>query len=480
MKQSEDHMDELFRKVGENYPLKTDTADWDKVLAGLQQAPQGEPVTLLGMGKKSTYRKLWWLTLLLPLVFVCNNYTGNFYNRWIGQAKTTSPAAATGANAGSAAGAATATAQPATKPSAARSAGPATPSVATPSAGLTTLPIATRSVATPSVAAHSAARSVTTPSAATHSAAPATPLVTASSASSAGPVSSAIVGTASVNTGAIRKDSLETPNTPTVNTSTANTPTANTPIADAPAANVPAADTSASSAASAAKTTTPDTAVAIARNKLADSSASKKHPSITKAKQHGLYGGFLLGPDISTIKGQKIQDPGYSVGIVVGFRFNRHIAVETGALWDHKNYYTSGEYFDTKRTNIPSGTEINYLNGYCNMIELPLSFRWDFLQFNNSGLYITCGLSSYLMKKEYYNYNATNAGYTWSGASSYLNSGNSFFSMVHFSAGYTFKWDHIGDVRLEPYWNIPMTGVGIGRMSIMSTGLYLGITHPFR
>ena len=73
-----------------------------------------------------------------------------------------------------------------------------------------------------------------------------------------------------------------------------------------------------------------------------------------------------------------------------------------------------------------------------------------------------------------------NAGYTWSGASSYLNSGNSFFSMVHFSAGYTFKWDHIGDVRLEPYWNIPMTGVGIGRMSIMSTGLYLGITHPFR
>lgn len=59
-----DDMDELFRKAAENYPLDTNTANWNKVVAALQGPDQPQRVK----GKKG---RLLWLLLLLPLGLIC-------------------------------------------------------------------------------------------------------------------------------------------------------------------------------------------------------------------------------------------------------------------------------------------------------------------------------------------------------------------------------------------------------------------------
>ena len=59
-----DDMDELFRKAADDYPLRVNTPDWNKI----QEALDGN-VTIKPTAKKK-YSRFTWLLLLLPLGFL--------------------------------------------------------------------------------------------------------------------------------------------------------------------------------------------------------------------------------------------------------------------------------------------------------------------------------------------------------------------------------------------------------------------------
>ena len=62
-------MDELFRKAGEDYPLDTSGADWEKIAKELHPAVP-EHSSSRGSGKK----RFLWLLLLIPFGLICNQY----------------------------------------------------------------------------------------------------------------------------------------------------------------------------------------------------------------------------------------------------------------------------------------------------------------------------------------------------------------------------------------------------------------------
>jgi hypothetical protein len=68
---------------------------------------------------------------------------------------------------------------------------------------------------------------------------------------------------------------------------------------------------------------------------LTPDSTSKKKTSGANAKSsRGFYVGLLAGPDMSTVKFQSVKQTGFSLGVLVGYRFNKRIAIESGFLWD--------------------------------------------------------------------------------------------------------------------------------------------------
>ncbi len=211
----------------------------------------------------------------------------------------------------------------------------------------------------------------------------------------------------------------------------------------------------------------------------AQNQKNKKPERISKQKERGIYLSALAGPDFSTVKFQSVKSMGYSFGLLIGYRFNQHISLESGVYWDKKEYYSDGEYFNKSKTGIPSSVKIKDLNGNCGMFEIPVSFRYDFGFGRKGRFFSTAGLNSYIMKKENYDY-TTNDYPGWSRKVSYNNSSNNLFSILQLSAGYEYKLGKIGRIRVEPYLNIPLKGVGIGSMPISSAGLHLGITIPFR
>jgi Outer membrane protein beta-barrel domain len=206
----------------------------------------------------------------------------------------------------------------------------------------------------------------------------------------------------------------------------------------------------------------------------------KMHKSNKFLSNRGLYLGILAGPDISSVDFQSIKQPGFSVGILLGYRFNQRLSVETGLLWDKKYYYSNGSYFDKSNTSIPSNESIKDLNGYCNMFEIPVALRYDFVDNKKHGYFVKAGLSSYLMTKEAYMINAQSTGWSGSYSYSYNSSTKNILSIVQVSAGYEYAISGKTKVRIEPYLKIPLQGIGVGSMPISSAGLYLGISHSFR
>jgi hypothetical protein len=208
----------------------------------------------------------------------------------------------------------------------------------------------------------------------------------------------------------------------------------------------------------------------------ANSNKKEKQP---KTRSNKFYFGFQLGPDFTMVKSTKIDGTGYSAGLIAGYNINKKFAIETGLLWDHKRYQSEGRHFSTKKLNWPYVYLLD-VSGFCNMFEIPLNLRYNFSQNTKRTVFVTAGVSSYLMKKENYDYSYRRYGAYGYGNREYKNTTNNWLSVAHVSAGIQKKLGAIGDLRVEPYIKLPLHGVGIGSMPLRSTGIYLGITRPIR
>lgn len=213
------------------------------------------------------------------------------------------------------------------------------------------------------------------------------------------------------------------------------------------------------------------------RTQPASSSIQKRKPQASNNKLSKLYAGLIGGLDMSTIKLQSVNNVGYTLGALLGYNINKRLAVESGVYWSRKNYYSTGEYFNKDRTPLLQNTEVHYVEGSCLMWELPVNIRYNFKEKNNRQYYLMAGVTSYLMQKEYYDYNFTKPGQpTEMAHRSYKASTNDWFSALHLSGGIERAWGRKTKVRIEPYLRIPVSGMGLGSLPITSVGINLALT----
>lgn len=195
-----------------------------------------------------------------------------------------------------------------------------------------------------------------------------------------------------------------------------------------------------------------------------------------KAKHQHFYAGVIIGPDVSTVKLQRINRTGFTAGLLAGYNFNKIWSIESGLYLDEKYYYSGGKYFNTNKVYIPSYTKIEDIDGVCHMIEIPVNVKYNFKTTKASNWFALAGVSSYLMKKENYGYRYMSYGTLMEKQLSYNNSSKNWASILNLSVGYTHNIKKLGMVRIEPYIKIPFKGVGIGSLPITSSGVYLGFT----
>lgn len=195
-----------------------------------------------------------------------------------------------------------------------------------------------------------------------------------------------------------------------------------------------------------------------------------------KQKDNFFYAGVFAGPDISNVKSQAIKNYGANMGIILGYQLNKKLSIETGLDWDKKYYYSDGQYFNTGKIYLPANTKIAYVDGNCKMIEIPLNIKYNFKSSGKATWFSVLGVSSYFMKQENYDYTIISTGQPYPYSKSYNQSSKFLLSALNVSAGYNRSLGKVAKLRVEPYVKIPLKGIGIGSLPITSVGVNIGIT----
>ena len=165
------------------------------------------------------------------------------------------------------------------------------------------------------------------------------------------------------------------------------------------------------------------------------------------------------------------------LGIVTGYQFTRSLSIETGLFFSHKTYFSDGKYFQMKSGDpaMPSGMEVLSLEGSSSVLEVPLKLKYNFSQKRKSDLFSSIGVSSYIMTKEKNNYHAMMNGAPQQMTGSYKNRNRYVAAAVNLSAGYEYKPGYKNTIRIEPYIQIPIRGIGVGSIPITSAGVHIGV-----
>lgn len=203
-------------------------------------------------------------------------------------------------------------------------------------------------------------------------------------------------------------------------------------------------------------------------------------PTVNNDKKNkskpALYYGLAVGAEFNQVKSQEMTKAGFNAGMILGLQVSKKISVETGLQFSQKKYYSQGRYFKPKTDAMPLNMTVNSLAGTSTLIEIPVAVKYNFSKKKNT-LYAKAGVSSYIMTKESNKYQAVVGGQQIEINSTYKNPHVYWASDVRISAGYQHTLSKKLTIRIEPFFQIPLKGIGIGALPVTSTGLQFILTR---
>ena len=218
----------------------------------------------------------------------------------------------------------------------------------------------------------------------------------------------------------------------------------------------------------------PDTAgKKITTTKKTDPKKDKK-----KSVSAGLYVLGSLGAEINStklfsFKNSKIV-PRY--GFAAGYQINRRLSVQAGFYAGSKKYSAGPNDYTVKPGSYLSTVKIIEVDADCRVYEIPVTFQYNWLIKPATNYYVTVGLSGYLMKKEKYNYTFENYGTLYTYPYTYTKNSH-LLASVNFSVGVEKKIGRKLYLQLAPVINVPLNGVGDGKVKLFTTSLNMGIKY---
>ncbi|MDR3714059.1 MAG: outer membrane beta-barrel protein [Puia sp.] len=231
-----------------------------------------------------------------------------------------------------------------------------------------------------------------------------------------------------------------------------------------------------------------DSALNVMAANMAANQAAAKKALAESAKKNGhslqirnpLQIGLLYGPDFTTVKSFGGDKPGHSLGVTLGYSVFKGLSVNTGLLWTRKNYTAPASDF-----HLPPGSwfnnnnlvQLHYVQGSMDLMEIPLNLRYDFKLPDNSIVYVSTGLSSYLEGNENCLYFYENFGMNRRAPEKQDDHDSYWFSSLNLSFGIEKPISKTFSLQMEPYLKIPLNGVGIGNVQMNSFGLYFSLKY---
>jgi hypothetical protein len=206
------------------------------------------------------------------------------------------------------------------------------------------------------------------------------------------------------------------------------------------------------------------------------SKESKKKPA------NQFFISATAGPDASMAGTSSPGKMKLIAGAGVGFTIHDKVTLRSGFYTARKIYTATAEDYHASSEFYQYYPNFQKAEADCKVYEIPLSASYNFSRKNGHNLFASAGLSTYLMKRETYNfyYKYTATGPTVNRSYTLRNANNHILSVIDLSAGYQKKIGKNFSIMAEPYLKIPLTGIGFGNVKLNSGGILFTATYnPF-
>jgi hypothetical protein len=204
--------------------------------------------------------------------------------------------------------------------------------------------------------------------------------------------------------------------------------------------------------------------------------ADKKDKKNKNRNKPVLYYGTAAGIELNEVKNQPMTKAGLNGSVILGLQINKKTAIETSVQVSQKKYYSDGRYFKPKAGSMPVNMTVSSLQSTSTIIEIPVSVKYNFSKKKNT-LYGKAGVSSYIMTKESNKYQAVVSGQQQEVNSTYKTNHGYLASDIRISAGYQHTAGKKLNIRVEPYIQVPLKGIGIGALPVTTTGLQIVLSR---
>ncbi len=188
--------------------------------------------------------------------------------------------------------------------------------------------------------------------------------------------------------------------------------------------------------------------------------------------------GLVTAPDLSTVSSfSGFSNPGYKIGVTVDYQLTSRLSVSTGLVPSMVRY--SAEYREYNLTGYYNSGDQGLVSmaGECLLFDIPITLAYELFDFGKSGLFVSTGLSSYIMLNEEYLFSYerdTGEGIeSWSDRTGTRH----WFSNAGFSIGYEREITRKISLRAEPYVRIPVREVGWANIRLYSMGSFFSIRY---
>ena len=203
----------------------------------------------------------------------------------------------------------------------------------------------------------------------------------------------------------------------------------------------------------------------------------KKHKTISGFYLVGAIGAEASSAKLFSYKNSSVM-PAYGAGL--GYRFNKRISLQTGFYAGAKKYVAGPGDYNVKPGSYLSTVKIIKVDANCMVYEVPVTLQYNWLIKPKTNYYASVGVSSYIMKKEKYNYtferNYTQYTYPYD-----YTKNSHLFASLQLSLGMEKQIARKLFIQVAPTVSLPLQGVGEGSVKIFTTRLLVGLKYlPFR
>jgi len=238
--------------------------------------------------------------------------------------------------------------------------------------------------------------------------------------------------------------------------------------------------------------TSDDEQVSQAQTQLADSASVEvsadalEAPAPQRSQFDENRGRFSIAvvaaPDFSRTARGGAMGTGDAMGAYLTYQVLPRWGITTGVLYTNKKYWGEGAEYRPPYgywKALTNGIVPDRIDGTCSMYEVPVAVTFDIVSTRRTRLFASAGMSSYFVRSEeyYYHFDTPNPGAVngWTGKKP----STLWFGIGTLSAGLDFKATRTLSLGVEPYFKLPLEGMGWADIDLYSTGVMFAARYHF-